>query len=161
MKPAHGIGEYSKMWVCNANIGIEQPAKLGCTKITTIKRCRVPRVSMAMRKRFATLCALEVYDVWKHLDKGGEWKTWADSCLNGKMAANAADAARATNAAMAANAANAAADAARAAWAADAARAAWAAWAAAAAARAAAAAARAEIDLNAIAQKACNWRPDK
>jgi len=175
LNPIHGdYGTGMHLWECEAEIGRDDHGlKFGTTKLTTVKRVPIPRISKAAKVRFAIYCELDVYK-----DKSS--KKWANNWLSGKD--RTAEAARAVWAAEAAawaaaraawaaapaawaaeTAAWAAAPAARAAeaaaWAAEVAAraaevAAWAAWAAEVAARAAEVARAADIDFLALIKKA-------
>jgi len=129
MNPVHGNYHLMHLWECEAELGEDDRGlKFGTTKLTTIKRVSIPRMSNAVKVRFAIYCALEV-----HKDKG--FKKWADNWLSGKgrsetaaraagaaawAAVRAAEAAAGAAAGAAARAAEAAAwAAAEAAWAAD------------------------------------------
>ena len=133
MNPVHGNYHLMHLWECEAELGEDDRGlKFGTTKLTTIKRVSIPRMSNAVKVRFAIYCALEV-----HKDKG--FKKWADNWLSGKG--------RSETAAMAAE--TAARAAVRTAWAAV--RAAW------AAVRAAEAAAGAAAGAAARAAEAAAW----
>ena len=79
MNPLHG--NYSTgyhLWKCEAEMGEDDNGlKFGTTRLTTIKRVPIPRISMNSKTRFAIYCALEVY---KNID----FKNWADNWLSGK-----------------------------------------------------------------------------
>jgi len=142
MNPAHGNYNPKTMhlWECEAELGRDDRGlKFGTTKLTSIKRCRIPRISRAVKIRFAIYCALEVY-------KDKDFKRWADNWLSGED--------RSTEAT------EAAAWAAGAAWATEATEAAWAAWAAAWAAEATEAAWAADIDLISFIKKAVKDEQD-
>jgi len=113
LNPIHGGFSPMHLWECEAELGKDDHGlKFGTTKLTTIKRVSIPRMSKAVKVRFAIYCALEVYK-----DKG--FKKWADDWLSGKdrLEAAAAAAAEAAGAAEAAWAAGAAEAAGAAAWA--------------------------------------------
>ena len=98
MNPSHGNYDPKTMhlWECEAEIGKDDHGlKFGTTKLTTIKRVSIPRMSEAAKVRFAIYCALEVY-------KDKSFKKWADDWLSGKDRSEAARAARAARAAEAA-----------------------------------------------------------
>ena len=176
MNPIHADFKSPRLWEAGGEIAIRDgQLKCGCKTLTTVREIPLPAITTEMRARFAILCAKDVCACHA-------WNAWADKWISGEdrsaaAARAAADAAwkaadGAACAARAAAAARAAYDAA--AWAAEAAeaaaasayaayRASWAAaWSAAGAAEAAASAAYrstrsacCDIDLAAIAEKAC------
>ena len=149
MNPVHGAVVNPHLWECEGIVGLENADKVGCTSLTTLQRMCKPLVTLTQRRKFAVLCALEVYELWSKYDTDKAWCNWAQDWLNGIRAAGAAraawaagdaarDAAWAAGAAAAAGAAGDAGAARAAAAAGDAAAAAaaagdaaWAAWAAA------------------------------
>ena len=152
------------LWEADGEIVVNDGTKVGCIKLTTLKRVPLPIITPEQRVTFAIKCAMHVYSE-------PAWTAWAQAWLDGSnraacaayaadAAAAAADADAAAYAAYAAYAADAAADAAAYAAAhaaADAAHAAHAADAAANAAHAAAHAADADIGFVAqIAKEVCN-----
>ena len=84
MNPAHANFQHPHLWECDGDVGLDTGDKIGCTKLTTIKRIRKPRPTKTQMRKFAILCALEVYDLWEKYDKDGIWKKWADGWLKGK-----------------------------------------------------------------------------
>ena len=128
MNPVHARFEHPHLWEAEGMVGKDEGSKVGCTELTTVRRIRKPKITLFMRRKFAVLVALEVYDLWAKYDTRGVWKSWAADFLAGRSTAAAHAAAHA--------AADAAAHAAY------------------AAAAAHAAYAR-KIDLAAIARKAC------
>ncbi len=79
LDPMHGnYGKGMHLWECEAEMGKDDNGlKFGTTKLTTIKRIAIPRISKAAKTRFAIYCALEVY-------KDKDFKQWADSWLSGE-----------------------------------------------------------------------------
>ena len=157
LNPTHANISKPQLWEAEGEIVADDGLKVGCKELTTVKRMRVPKITTEHRVRFAILCALEVYD-------DGKFRAWARAWLDGSDRSKAAaeTVARAARAVWPARAAKAAAAAAREAVKAAASKAV-AVWAVEAAARAAAWAAvwsaeaerTADIDLIAIAEKAC------
>jgi len=80
MNPIHGkYDTYTgHMWECEGEIGRRNgDRKVGCKKLTTIKRIDMPRITIEQRIRFAILCA-------KKVCKDRKWNKWANNWLNGK-----------------------------------------------------------------------------
>jgi len=80
MNPIHG--EYDTytghMWECEGEIGRnDRGLKVGCKKLTTIKRIDMPRITIEQTVRFAILCA-------KKVCKDRTWTKWANDWLNGE-----------------------------------------------------------------------------
>jgi len=84
MNPIHVYFEKPHLWECEAVIGLSQADKIGCTKLTTIKKIRKPKITTKQKRKFAILCALEVYNSWKKYDLDSHWYKWALSWLNGE-----------------------------------------------------------------------------
>ena len=148
LNPIHAKIGNPVLWEAEGEIGLnDRDLKVGCTKMTTLRRISLPAATIEQRVKFGILCALAVY-------RDEAFGEWAWKWLSGEDRSRAA-------AEAAAEAARAARAAAEAAWTARAARAAArAARAARAAARAAAEAAwtaaeaKASLDLVAIAREA-------
>jgi len=83
MNPAHGDFENPHLWICKGKVGLKHPDKIGCTKLTTVKRIELPLITDHQIRRFAVLVALEVCPLWKEYDKDSTWKKWADDFLKG------------------------------------------------------------------------------
>jgi len=95
MNPIHGkYDTYTgHMWECEGEIGRRNgDRKVGCKKLTTIKRIDMPRITIEQRIRFAILCA-------KKVCKDRKWNKWANGWLSRKD--RTADAARAAHTAAA------------------------------------------------------------
>jgi hypothetical protein len=175
LNPIHADFTKPHLWEIKVGGTVKKDCglKFGTTKVTTISRMKLPKVTTEQRIIFGILCAMKVYKDNKFLEWGNHWIDGSDRSAGAARAAEAAAGAAAgaawaaAGAAWAAWAAEAAAGAARAAagaaWAAGAARAAagaaraaagaeWAAEAAAGAARAA------DIDLHALALKAISYK---
>jgi hypothetical protein len=151
MDPVHGkYGTSAHMWVCDAVVGLRNPDKLGCAKITTLTRMEAPTITREQKVRFAILVAKAVRPLTVD-ERMKKWDKWADDRLSGKTHSRfyAAAYAAAYTAAYAD-----AADAAAAAAYADAADAAYAAAYAAYAAAAAALGGKIALDLVAISKQA-------
>ena len=152
INPVHGNIINPRLWLAEGEIGVRNgELKCGTAKLTTIRKLKLPELTLEFRAAVAIKLALEVYD-------HPEFVNWADNWLSGKAcsagAANAAYAAARAAAYAARAAARAAAYAARAAADAGAAGAAGAAYAAARAANAAARAADAVVYTAAYAANA-------
>ena len=89
MAPVHVSYSIIKMWESEGDVGLENPEKVGCMRLTTLREIPLPAVTTAQRVRFACLVAREVYDLWKRCDKDGAWAKWYDA----GCPASAADAA--------------------------------------------------------------------
>ena len=98
LNPGHADFNHPHLWEAEAIVGKDEGDKIGCTEITTVRRIRKPRVSDKMRRKFAVLVALEVYELWQEHDKNGVWKSWADDIIAGKKTTDAARAAGARDA---------------------------------------------------------------
>lgn len=130
LNPIHADIKFPLLWECEGEIGkSDRGLKVGCKKLTTIRKLPLPDVTTEQRVRFGILCALEVCEE-------PQFMTWAGRWLAGTDRTKAA-----------------AAEAEAAAWAEEAARAA--AWSAEEAARAA----KEEIDLIKIARRALEEQP--
>ena len=95
MNPVHGAFVNPHLWECEGIVGLENADKVGCTSLTTLQRMCKPLVTLTQRRKFAILCALEVYELWSKYDTDKAWYNWAEGWLNGKRAARAAWDARA------------------------------------------------------------------
>ena len=98
MNPVHADLINPHLWECTGVVGLDQVDKIGCTQLTTVKRIRKPRITLAMRRRFAVLAAIEVYDGWSKYDQDKQWITWAKDYLDGKPSSKAAGGAAAAGA---------------------------------------------------------------
>ena len=151
LNPIHADFTKPHLWEIKVGGTVKKDCglKFGTTKVTTISRMKLPKVTTEQRIIFGILCAMKVYKDNKFLEWGNHWIDGSDRSARAAWAAEAAaGAARAAaGAAWAAGAARAAAGAARAAAGAE-----WAAEAAAGAARAA------DIDLHALALKAISYK---
>jgi hypothetical protein len=146
INPIHANFKNPRLWEAEGEVGLRDGQfKCGCATLTTVREIPLPAITTEMRVRFAIMCAKEVCACLS-------WNAWADRWLSGedRSAASASDAARAADAVCYSAAV----------WAASAARAA----ARAAEARSSALAEKAadwaadaccDIDLAAIAEKAC------
>jgi hypothetical protein len=133
LNPIHADIPDPVLWECEGEVSLtDHGCKVGCRRLTTVRRIPLPPVSLEQRVRFAILCG-------KAVCSDPQWLRWADGWLDGRdrTEASAWQAAAWTGAVAAA-----------AAWAAGAA------WTGAAAAAAAAAAAEADLDLITLAQEA-------
>jgi len=80
VNPIHGEydTETGHMWECEGEIGRnDRDQKVGCKKLTTIRRIDMPQITIEQRVRFAILCA-------KKVCKDRKWNKWANNWLNGK-----------------------------------------------------------------------------
>ena len=79
--PIHGHFDLATAHLWEAEAGGEirddSGLKLGCTKLTTLKRVEIPEIATTQRVAYGILCACEVYD-----DPG--WQSWADRWLSGE-----------------------------------------------------------------------------
>ena len=101
LNPAHASYEPFQLWRCDAEVGIRQADKLGCTKLTTVEQIAAPKITPAQRVAFAIYVALRVHKNKKLV--------WAENWLSGKDRSTSADAAYDAAAAAAYDAAAAAA----------------------------------------------------
>ena len=101
------------LWEAKGDVAINDGTRVGCTKLTTLKRIPIPTITLEQRVTFAIKCALHVYEE-------PSWVAWAQAWLANTNRADADATARAAYVA-AAYAAYYAADAAAAAYAARAA----------------------------------------
>ena len=76
------------LWEAKGDVVTTDGTKVGCTKLTTLKRIPIPTITLEQRVTFAIKCALHVY-------KEPSWVAWAQAWLAGtnRAAADAADAA--------------------------------------------------------------------
>ena len=76
------------LWEAKGDVVTNDGTKVGCTKLTTLKRIPIPTITLEQRVTFAIKCALHVY-------KEPSWVAWAQAWLAGtnRAAADAADAA--------------------------------------------------------------------
>jgi len=90
LNPLHGDYnlDTAHLWECNASGKTKEDRglKWGASRVKTIKRVKLPKVTTKQRVKFGILCALEVYH-----EKG--FVKWANNWLSGKDIT--ADAARA------------------------------------------------------------------
>ena len=96
MNPIHGgYGKDKHLWKCKAEIGRDGDGlKFGTTKLTTIKRVPIPRISKAAKIHFGIYCALEVYHEKSFVRWAEDWLSGKDrSYAAAHAAADAADAA--------------------------------------------------------------------
>lgn len=84
MNHVHADIDDPLLWKCEGDVGLANKDKVGCTKLTTLRRIALPRVTNEQRKRFALLAALAVYPLWETHDADRTWKNWADASLAGK-----------------------------------------------------------------------------
>jgi hypothetical protein len=78
MREAHVSFKDPVLWGCRAAGNFKTTGdKCGVTKLTTIRRVKLPEITTLQRSRFAILCAKEVYE-------GPSWVAWADGWLSGK-----------------------------------------------------------------------------
>jgi hypothetical protein len=92
LNPAHGNfdPETMHLWEClpEGIIREDKGVKFGCTKLTTLEKISLPKVSMTQKITFGILCAVEVYDKWEYFDKGKIWRSWANEWLSGNTSAD-------------------------------------------------------------------------
>ena len=87
------------LWEAKGDVAINDGTRVGCTKLTTLKRIPIPTITLEQRVTFAIKCALHAY-------KEPSWVAWAQAWLaNTNRDAAAADAAYAAAVAAAADAA--------------------------------------------------------
>lgn len=109
LNPIYGGFCRPHLWEADGDVGeTDYGLKVGCTRLRTLRRMKLPRVTSEQRVRFAILCARTVFH-------NGDWNIWADAWLSGEN--RSASAATAAEAAAWAAARAAAKAAARAAWA--------------------------------------------
>jgi len=80
LNPMHGKydTDTGHMWECEGEIDIDDEGrKVGCIKLTTIRRIDMPQVTTRQRTRFAILCA-------KKVSKNKKWIKWANGWLREK-----------------------------------------------------------------------------
>lgn len=79
MNPVHGHYQPESMhlWECEGDVGKDDGTKVGCTRLTAIRRMDVPQVTTGQRVKFGILCALEVY-------REPGFVAWAEGWLSGK-----------------------------------------------------------------------------
>ena len=88
--PIHANFSNPLLWECEGEIGKnDRGLKVGCTRLTTLRRIPLPEISTEQRVKFAILCALKVC-------AGDKFVQWANAWLDGsdrseKSAARAAD----------------------------------------------------------------------
>ena len=94
LNPVHADFDEPRLWLARGVVGKNKLGlKVGTTRLTTIKRIRLPRITCCHRVRFAIFCSLQVYH-------NPEFVRWAENWLRGKdrsgaTAKAAADAVRA------------------------------------------------------------------
>lgn len=79
MNPAHSAYRTPRLWECEGTVGLRNADKCGCTSLTTVKEIEMPTITLEMRRKFARLCAIEVYPAWKEYDIDGKWLAWENS----------------------------------------------------------------------------------
>lgn len=79
MNPIHGGFIRPKMWEAEASGEINRNGQLmfGCTKMKTIRKIPIPKITLDHRVEIAILCAKQVYS-------NPKWNKWADKWLSGK-----------------------------------------------------------------------------
>ena len=91
--PIHGDFANPHLWEAEGEIGLtDHGMKVGCRKLTTIRRIELPAVTTEQRVRYGILCAMEVCT-------DATWRRWAENWLSGldrskETAAEEAEAAR-------------------------------------------------------------------
>jgi len=75
MDPIHAILlPDAILWEAEGDIVVNDGTKVGCTRLTTLKRIPIPAITLEQRVTFAIKCALHVY-------KGPSWVAWARAWL--------------------------------------------------------------------------------
>ena len=92
MNPVHANIKNPKLWECEGVVKIEQPDKLGCTSLTTLREIPLPVITTAKCRKFALLCTMEVYPLRQIYDIDGVWLEWS-KIRDKTRAARAAEAA--------------------------------------------------------------------
>ena len=64
------------LWEAKGDVVTTDGTKVGCTKLTTLKRIPIPTITLEQRVTFALKCALHVY-------KEPSWVAWAQAWLAG------------------------------------------------------------------------------
>ena len=70
------------LWEAKGDVAINDGTRVGCTKLTTLKRIPIPTITLEQRVTFALKCALHVY-------KEPSWVAWAQAWLAGTNRADA------------------------------------------------------------------------
>lgn len=79
MHPAHVGYTRIHLWEAEGTVGLTHPDKVGCTRLTTLKRCDMPAITLEQYVEFARLCALAVYHIWAPFDINKKAKAWLDN----------------------------------------------------------------------------------
>lgn len=78
LNPVHADFDEPRLWLARGVVGKNKLGlKVGTTRLTTIKRIRLPRITCCHRVSFAIFCSLQVYH-------NPEFVRWAENWLSGK-----------------------------------------------------------------------------
>ncbi len=78
MNPAHArYDKKAHLWECEADAGLDGGTKMGCTRVTTLRRIPIPTVTPEQHVRFAILCVLAAGK------STAPWRAWAKQWLDG------------------------------------------------------------------------------
>jgi hypothetical protein len=63
-------------WAADADVGLDNVDKCGCTRVKTLRHVRLPAITTAQRCEIARRVALKVYPLWQQYDPGGVIGRW-------------------------------------------------------------------------------------
>lgn len=79
LNPMHANFNPARLWEAEGEIGArEGQLKVGCRWLTTVKEIPLPVITGEQKRRFAILCALEVYHGKYFVDWANEWLSGRD-----------------------------------------------------------------------------------
>jgi hypothetical protein len=78
MNPIHADIANPHLWEAKGNVVAKDGTKVGCKRLTTIRRLDPPTVTTEQRIRFAILCAKKVYTDPKWIDWANKWLSGED-----------------------------------------------------------------------------------
>jgi hypothetical protein len=109
LNPIHANFNNAHLWEADGDVGAEHNLKVGCTRLTTVRRLDMPEIGVEQRVRFAVLCALETnsnpaFVAWargwlRALDRTGRSANVAEEAAENANARSAAWASAAAEAA--------------------------------------------------------------
>ena len=78
MNPMQADFKNPRLWEAEGEVGLRDgQLKCGCKTLTTIREIPLPEITTEMRVRFGILCAKEVHEC-------STWNAWADKWLSGE-----------------------------------------------------------------------------
>jgi len=78
LSPIHTNFNDPHLWEAEGDVGkTDHGLKVGCTRLRTVRRIKLPKITVEQRVRFAILCA------WESC-QNSQWRHWATNWLLGK-----------------------------------------------------------------------------